>query len=424
MKKVFLLSAVLAFLSPLAQAQTIQISSGQAYLKQTFYSLTNDATTTINNADWDIAFTVFGQQDAGVFINEAAGTGVPPQVPLKLFKSSSSVFADVNMASILKDSIYNDELSWSYGAFNSERNPANPFDYGWGIYNTGSKKVEGNKVYILKLRDGSFKKIEIQNLNLTVYTFRHANLDGSNEQIVTIDKSKFPGKTLAYYSFAKNEVKDVEPAGGFDLLYTRYSSTVVQNNVPTLYPVLGILTGRGIQTAKATGVDPTKVSAQDFAAKFEKRTDVIGYDWKTFTLATNSWSIPADLAYFVKLRNGDVYKIVFVDFEGSATGIATFEKTFIGKLTSVSGNNAGEIRLNVFPTVADDVLNIAFDNRYSEKFEYTIYDLSGRIIRSASIDVQAGFQVNTLDISELNSGNYLLSLRSDKGLSTAKFIKR
>lgn len=423
MKKVFLLLATLISALELMHAQAIQISCGQSYLKQSFYSLTNDASTTINNSEWDIAFTVFGQQDAGVFLNEAAGTGVPPQVPLKLFKTNSTIFADVNMSSILKDSLYNDEMGWSYGAFNSERNAANPFDYGWGAYNTSSKKVEGNKVYVLKLRDGSYKKIEIQNLNLTVYTFRHANLDGSDEKVVTIDKSKFTGKTLAYYSFAKNEVKDLEPAGGFDLLYTRYTSTVVQNNVPAIYPVLGILTGRGIQTAKATGIDPSKVAAQDYAAKFEKKSDVIGYDWKTFTLATNTWSIPSDLAYFVKLRNGDVYKIVFADFEGSATGITTFEKTFIGKLTSATENRAVDTKLNVFPTLASEVLNVAFDNANSEKYDLNIHNISGQTVLSANMEVQSGFQVKTIDVSALTSGTYILTLRSMKGIRSAKFIK-
>ena len=424
MKSNFLATAAILLSVQFCSAQAVQISSGQSYLKQTFYSLSNDAATTINNSEWDIAFTVFGQQDGGIFINEAAGTGVPPQVPLKLFRCNTSVFADVNMASIIKDSLYNDEASWSYGAFNADRNPANPFDYGWGVYNTSSKKVEGNKVYVLKLRDGSFRKIEIQNINLTVYTFRHANLDGSDEKVVRIDKSNFPGKTMAYYSFANNEVKNLEPAGGFDLLYTRYTSIVEQNNVIQLYPVLGILTGRGIQTAKATGVDPAKVSAQDYANKFEKRTDVIGFDWKAFTLATNSWSIPSDWAYFVKLRNGDVYKIVFQDFEGSATGITTFEKTFIGQLTSISEGNLDNIQLKVFPSNATEEINIAFDNRDSEKFNYSIADLSGRTFTSAELNVQAGFQVHTLNVGDLPSGAYLLTLQSAKGISTAKFFKQ
>ena len=164
MKRNYLIAAAFVLSYQLTYSQAVQISSGQSYLKQTFYSLTSDAATTINNSEWDIAFTVFGQQDGGIFLNEAAGTGTPPQVPLKLFKCSTSVFADVNMTSILKDSLYNDELSWSYGAFNAERNPANPFDYGWGIYNTTSKRVEGNKVYVLKRRDGSYRKIESQNI--------------------------------------------------------------------------------------------------------------------------------------------------------------------------------------------------------------------------------------------------------------------
>jgi hypothetical protein len=428
MKKVitFLTTFTLSFSFLFAQApEIVQITSGTSYKKQTFYSLATNATATINNTDWDIAFTVYGQQDAGVFLNEAAGVGTPPQNPIKVYKAPTDVFTDVIQVSALKDSLNNDETNWSYGAFNPGVSPSSPFNYGWGAYNNTTKLVEGSKVFVIKLRDGSFRKLEIQKLALTVYTFRHANLDGSDEKVVTVDKTKFAGKTFAYYSFASNKVSDLEPASGFDLLYTRYTSTVEQNGtILSNYPVLGVLTGRGIQVAKAAGIDPSKVKLSDYTSKFEKRADVIGYDWKSFDLATNTWKVLTDLVYFVKLKSEDIYKIEFIDFEGSATGTATFEKTYLGKLVVKLNEITAETNFKVFPTLATDNIQIAFDNKVAEVIELNISDMSGRLFSQNKMTIEAGFQVNTLNVSDLVSGTYVVTLKTSKGIATAKFIKQ
>jgi hypothetical protein len=419
MKKITLLVGTIVSFLAFADAQVVQITSGAAYKKQTFYSLSNDAKTTINNTDWDIAFSVYGQQDAGVHLNESVGSG---ETPVKLYKAPSNDFTKVITAAEVKDSLYNDEVSWGYGAFNTNRDLANPFDYGWGAYSTATNQVVGAKVFVLRLRNGSLRKIEIQKLNLTVYTFRHANLDGTDEKVVTLDKAKFTGKTLAYYSFATNTVKDLEPAGNFDLLYTRYVSRVEQNGVIADYPLLGVLTGRGVSAAKAAKIDPKTVKASDYATKYEKRTDVIGYDWKTFNLTDMKWSVAEDLAYFVKVRNGDIYKIVFVDFEGSATGTASFEKTK-SLLVATMDTYAKDLNFKVFPTLAENEIQVAFDNKNNENYDIIISDMTGRLLSQNSLSVGAGFQVNSLNISDLARGSYVVTLKSNKGFATAKFVK-
>ncbi len=420
MKKITLLVGTIVSFFAIANAQIVQITSGAAYKKQTFYSLSNDAKTIINNTDWDIAFSVYAQQDGGVFLNESVGSG---EKPVKLYPAPTNDFSKVITSAEVKDSMFNDEVSWGYGAFNTGRDVTKPFDYGWGEYS--ANQVVGKKVFVLRLRDGSLRKIEIQKLNLTVYTFRYADLDGKNEQVVTLDKAKFPGKTHAYYSFATNTVKDLEPAGNFDLLYTRYITRVEQNGVIADYPLLGVLTGRGVSAAKAAKIDPTKVLYTDYATKYEKRTDVISYDWKTFNLTDMKWSVAEDLAYFVKVRNGDIYKIVFVDFEGSATGTASFEKMKV--YTNVPLNTANllekELNFKVFPTLADNEIQVAFDNKNNENYDIIISDMTGRTLSQNQVPVAAGFQVNSLNISDLARGSYILTLKSNKGFATAKFVK-
>ena len=183
MKKSLTLIILIAFIFN-ANAQ-VQITTGTGYQSQTFYNLANDAVKTIKNTDWDLAFTVYGQQDGGVFINEAAGSSMGQATPsIELYKTSAKTFADViTEASInlKEDRLYNDEKnkSWANGAFNETRDksPAGAFDYGWGTYNPAASSVAATKVYVLRGRDGKFRKIEITSLKGVIYTVRHANLE-------------------------------------------------------------------------------------------------------------------------------------------------------------------------------------------------------------------------------------------------------
>jgi hypothetical protein len=416
----FLFVAISTF-SVFAQT-TAQISAGAGYKKQAFYSLKNDAVQSNDNTAWDIAFSVYGNQDAAVFVNEASGTSAGMTLPaIELYAAPTNVFADAIKATDVQNRLYNDELSWSSGGFNSEKDVKNPFDYGWGIYNTGNNLVEGKKVFVLKFRDAKFRKLEIQNLTATKYTFRHANLDGTDEKAVTLDKKDFAGKTLAYYSFTTAKAVDIEPTG-FDFMFTRYSSLLTQGPTTTQYVVLGILTGKGIKVAKASGIDPVKVKATDYANSYKNNIDEIGHDWKSFNLNINKWEFPTDRAYFVKQLDGTVWKITFIDFEGSATGTATFDKMNLGKISSIN-DISSEISFKVYPTVVQDQVNVVFDTPNSENIEIAIVDMNGREVASQKVTTSAGFQVENIDVSNLLSGTYVVKLSTSKGIATSKIIK-
>jgi Secretion system C-terminal sorting domain/HmuY protein len=427
MKKLSTIFAAFTLVISATVAQTpviSQISSGAGYQQQSFYSLTTDKAVNNSNTAWDIAFSVYGQQDAGIFVNEAGGSSMGVTLPVvELYKAPTNVFADAIKEADIKDRLYNDEQSWAYGAFNSERSLTNPFDYGWATYNTANNVVEGKKVFAIKLRDGKFRKLEIQNLTATKYTFRYANLDGTGEKTATVDKKDFAGKsTLAYFSFASATTVTVEPSS-FDFLFTRYSSVVDQNGSgPTPYVVLGILTARGITVAKAEGVDTKTVKAANYTNSYKKNIDVVGHDWKTFNLNANKWELPTDRAYFVKQADGTIWKIVFLDFEGSATGTATFEKTNLGKFTSIN-NIASSIQYNVFPTVVKEEVSVAFTTAQEEAIQVSIIDMNGRIVSNNKLQTTTGFQVYSMDTNNLESGTYIVRIQTKEGIATRKIVR-
>jgi hypothetical protein len=210
--------------------------------------------------------------------------------------------------------LFNREISWSYGALNEFREGGNPDDFGWGVYNPTTQETNGIFVYAIKLRDGTYLKFQIQSLINGVYTFRYANLDGSGETIKTISKADHAGKMLAYFSFETGETVDVEPSGGFDLLFCRYHSLLHQGGDSVQYLVTGILSAAGVEVAEASHVDPATVQFQDYADSLSSNLEIIGHDWKFFDLNAFEWILPEDLIYFVKTQDDRVWKLGLLNF--------------------------------------------------------------------------------------------------------------
>lgn len=174
-----------------SKAQSFQeISTGAGYNKQSFIKLNDGSQKQVNNDAWDLAFTAFGFQDAGIFINESSGSSMGQNLPLtELYYALTDDFGAAIDLEAIKDYKYlNSEASWNFGAFNEVRDTLNPFDFGWGDYQPASNRVIGDKVYVLKLRSGEYRKIKIESLTGTTYTFKYAKLDGSGEVTKTLNK--------------------------------------------------------------------------------------------------------------------------------------------------------------------------------------------------------------------------------------------
>jgi len=395
-----------------------QISVGASYNNQTFYDLETGEKTMIDGDQWDIAFTVFGFQDAGIFINEAAAS---MGVELELYDLGVEEFSTTVTQADVIDRLYNSEKSWMNGAFNEGRDLADFTDYGWGFYNPATMTVDGVKLYAVKLRDGQFLKLQIEALAATAYTFRYANLDGTNEQSVTFDKSDYAGKQLAYFSFDSGQMMDLEPEG-WDLTYKRYSSPVEAGPDEILnYVVTGILSADGVRVAQADGVDPETVLESDFSGSYSSNIDVIGFDWKDIDINTFQWSLVTDRVYFVKTKDNNTYKLHFIDFEGSSTGIATLQKTEVMS-TSTSEVIGHQVTLgNVFPNPTSGSFSFNYEADKASSIHLAIYQLDGKKMYNKVIDVQAG--ENNISINDFNvAGNYFLMLESGAKTYSQKLV--
>lgn len=408
--KLLLISFYTLFTILVSNAQVVeQISVGAGYTFQTFYEIETGEQTTIDGDSWDIAFSVFGFQDAGVFINEATAS---MGVELELYDLGVEPFTATFSQGDLVDRLYNADKSWQTGAFNEVRDPSNFADFGWGSYNPGTMSVDGNRVYALKLRNGTILKLQIEGLVGTAYTFTYAELDGSNQKSVTFDKSDFAGKHLAYFSFATEEMKDLEPAN-WDLVYTRYATSVSDpggSGEVLDYIVTGILSADGVEVAQADEIDPLNVLESNYENEYSSEIDVIGFDWKQIDITTFQWNLILDRVYFVKTKANKKYKLYFIDFEGSSTGVATLEKTEV--ITSSVSNLFSDATLGeIYPNPTSGEFTFTYDTERAHDLTLSIYQFDGQRVYSKLTKAQAGNNVISIEDFDI-PGNYFLVLNT------------
>jgi len=429
MKKYLAFSLAFSLTAALSAQSIQELATGAGYQKQSFVHLATGTEKQVNNTAWDIAFTVFGQQDAGIFVNESAGSSMGAALSAtELYYALTDNFDEViDPASLTDFQLFNSERSWNYGAFNEVRDSLNAFDFGWGQYNFQTNQVNGNTVYVVKLRNGQYRKLKIESLIGGTYTFKYANPDGTGLQTKTINKADHAGKTLAYFSFDTGATVDAEPAGGFDLLYCRYTTRLYDPGSMTTitYNVTGILHGRGAEVAEADGINPATVAYADYQGSLHSELDVIGHDWKAFS--GTAWSVDADRVFFLRTAESRVWKLQFIDFEGSSTGKTILDKTDLGIITAVQDPAAVGLKALTYPNPVQDQLRVVLDvpATLAKDAQLEVVDLQGRLVSRQTVRLQAGFQAIEMSAANWSTGMLVLRLiLPNQEIQLGKIIKR
>ena len=373
----------------------VQINPG--YTNRAFYSMQNGEVNNISNTDWDLAFQIAGFQ-ATIQINGKNN--------VRLFKSGFSVNDWSNIIPLdttgqltSANELFNRDTSLWAGAFNITRDTNNIFDLGWGTYDFVTHAVTGDSLYFIKLPNNTWKKIWIQVLQNGVYTFVHANLDGSSETSVNINKQDFQGKNFGYYSFATNSSLDLEPNKyTWDLLFSQYMSSM-----PLTYKVTGVLANDSVFTAKAYPVDVNTVTP--WGLSFNNYSNNIGYTWKTFDLNSNQWMIEDSTVYYVYGRSGGLWKLVFTYFSGASSGTFEFYKEFISS-TGIN-ESTSSILLSAYPNPASDLIQLTLYVEKPTKDDLImITDMRGVLVKQIALDQQSGLFTQAVSVDNLPTGIY------------------
>lgn len=116
--------------------------------------------------------------------------------------------------------------------------------------------------------------------------------------------------------------------------------------------------------------------------------------------------------------SGDVtfyYSANAVDGNGSPAGDGGTNSQFKLFELTTSSNDLEEIAVSIYPNPAVDYLNIQGEN---QEYQYSISDLQGRKVRSATFTGNA-----SIDLLDVDSGLYFLTIQNEEKMITKKIYK-
>jgi hypothetical protein len=434
MNKFFTFLLISALLLPISSRaediSTNMVSIGAGYADQVWFSLDDEKVTTKTNSDWDLYFHC-GGYDAGIGINGGN------TVELYLVKNSDAdsfddpEFADTTgfSADVNEEKwqrVHNSNEKWTVGAFNlgNDGYGDGSGDYGWGYYDPATHFIVGDYMFLIKLPEGDFKKISIDGLQAGKFIFRHANLDGTDEQEVEVKKGDANGRLLAYYSFENGVSYDREPEWAeWDITFHRYIDQIDAGGFFVPYGVTGAKHNQGHLVAVVENGD-YETQEKPEVNKFMQSITTIGHSWKEFDMGGMQWIIYSNNIYFIQQEGGDLYKLRFVDFGGSSNGNIYFDQEkYIPN--SVKDDDKTLASFLVYPSIIErgEQLTVLYSqNPDIRNADIMVMNSLGKEVASYSNLSNDGLK--TIDISnlQLSSGMYFAVMSINGRTAVQKFI--
>ena len=409
MEKILLVSLfALGSVSLNAQTEdTVSLHAGLA--DQVWYSLANGEVGRAPLAEWDLAFEMTGLT-AGIRVNTAIGTVVyETTTPI----SGWDLLNSPDTAAWTR--VDNDITRWDMGALNHGNNMdlPNGYNVGWGVYNPDNHHMNGNKVYALAMPDGSWRKLRINSIVSGVVSFTYASIDGTDSHDVSLNKTQYPGRNFAYWSFTTNTALNREPLNSaWDLVFTKYTDFV-----PTPYNVAGVLQNRNVPALQVDDV-PTS-NALWTSAPFNTDINVLGSDWKAY--ANGAYHIVGDTTWFVKDIPGNIWKIVFTGYGGGATGNMMFNKEMVSAV-GIAEQAAPLGRLVTWPNpVTNGQAQVILDIPANHG-TIRLFNAAGQQVLEQQWNGISALVPRALDVHGLAKGFYTMRFDTPGSSTTGKLI--
>jgi hypothetical protein len=393
-----------------AASDTVVMSPG--YANEVYYSMADGSVLSSMRNQWDIAFRT-NVMSSGILTND--GTGVVLYTYPKADTAGWSSVDTVGLSSWTR--MFNDPNDWENGAFS--RNATVHPDYGWGIYNSVTHDLTADSIYVIKLRNGNFKKIWIVKKfsAASTFLFRYANLDGTDPQEVQLNLSGDGAYDYVGYSLQTNEKIMFEaPKADWDIVFTKYMS-VQPDGSP--YPVTGVLSNDGV---KVKNFEPVPLTYSDWGVgTWDSTRSAIGWNWKVLN-ASYTYDIVDSSVYFIRAKSGDIYKLYFTSFAGSSTGKISFMKEKVAGV-GISDNFSDAMNVSVYPNPAKNRINTYITGKSGEVFTVVLTDLSGRQLRADRPGRLAdGLNVYAIDVAGVQPGVYFVTVSAAAMKSVTKVI--
>lgn len=273
-----------------------QIKLQPDYRDQVWFSLSENKVVATNfKTGWDIAFS--GAAEGFHIILNGSNSA-------RAFKTNVSDFSAVNDTLGLAAG----ERSDSPGGHLDSTAFGNP--------------LEGNRVYVINRGYSEtgehlgYFKLKVTEISADAYTIVYGKIGSQEIKTATIVKD--PAFNFKAFSFATGATVAIEPPKtNYDLCFTQY--THIFYDPFQYYQVSGVLLNPyNTRVLKFKEADFSSLSLSDtLKGVFSSRTDAIGYDWKSFNLNANIYTVNSKNCYIIQDNKGFFYKLHFIDFYDS-----------------------------------------------------------------------------------------------------------
>ncbi len=386
---------------------------GASYANEIYYSMANGKILTSPRNSWDIAFRT-KKFSSSILINDGMGV-----VLYTYPKSGITGWAAMDTSGFASwTPMYNDPLDWENGAFS--RNAKGYPDYGWAVYNEITHDLLADSLYVIKLRDGSFRKLWIVDKHSVQATFhfRFARLDGSDEHTDTLNLSNDLATDFVGFSLQTNMRVDFQPLkDSWDMVFTKYMS-IQPGGTP--YPVVGVLSNPDIKTNRFYPFPLTYTNWQ--ANSWDSLRSAVGYDWKVLDNQTYTYTMKDSLVYFIQPLNKDIYKLYFTAYAGSTSGFIGFTRE---KLLSfgITEPSLRGLNVTVFPNPVRATLHLLVSGQTGDEIHIVLSDLSGRQLGADHPGrLTEGPNQFSFDVSGFNPGVYFVTVSTAATKAVTKVI--
>ncbi|GAB5466184.1 MAG: hypothetical protein Kapaf2KO_16200 [Candidatus Kapaibacteriales bacterium] len=198
-----------------------------------------------------------------------------------------------------------------------------------------------NNLYIATLglddraRIAGYVRIKVDSVTGTDYYLRLADAEGENIRNIRIPRRPFINKVM--FKIGEGEtldgegiVGDIEPVSeDWDLHFTRYNDKAPDTNLDSFdYAVVGCLLNEKRLRAQDVYGDFDAFELADLSnINLTDSLNVIGYDWKYFSIEDDVYSYDTTRFWVVSTLEGISYKLRFVSFTDvqGTRGFPTFE---------------------------------------------------------------------------------------------------
>lgn len=425
MKKLILLS-ILIITGSLIAADIVEdeVSMGAGAVNQVWYSMETGEVHNSNGMDWHIAFQK-AQFDAGVLANGPAGVKVYHVENLDYDQFLTELSEDDQSNWV---QYYNSDYTWDVGALNRDKYgfEVDAENYGWGNYDMGSHGILGYAIFVIELPNSKYYKFMIDRREISgKWYFKYAELDDTDGSTVVdemIDMNNYEEKNFIYFNFDTGVI-DREPKSYlWDITFTKWTKLIeMQGGELYPYPVTGVKSNLLVAVVQRDSADIEDGTSPPNEIEYSDNLTEIGDDWKELlTMDPVEYEIHQRV-YFIRAVSGDIYKLQFTDYEGSATGVVKFKKQPL--TTSVNEDNS--FAFAVYPNVIDNsgTINIVTDNQINKNFRIELRNIQGQTVINKNYNSN-GFSANSLDINNLNAGMYFLTISNGSFVKTEKIIVR